>query len=240
MSLCYDKANVQLWCAVILQALEDACSSSLDQSEITEAREWFTKPNQHFIEVCTFADKDAASVRKAAIKAFAAYDAEPKKPIKSNAKLFTHNGQSKSLKVWAEQFGIPDALLRGRLLQGWTFERATMPTRIKRIKLPKLKRIQFSYEHNGQTLTLTQWSIKYGIDCTTFSQRIQRGWSIERIIKTPVRAKAKSKAKPQSETTPNTKVGVGQNISEDVRNRRGCNAQYLPKTEFSKIEELTE
>jgi hypothetical protein len=41
--------------------------------------------------------------------------------------------------------------------------------------------------YKGETKTLKQWSETFGIPYGTFQHRVQRGWSMERIVETPVR-----------------------------------------------------
>lgn len=47
-------------------------------------------------------------------------------------------------------------------------------------------------EFNGELLPITHLATKYKIMRTTLEQRLKRGWSIERAIKTPVRKKSKN------------------------------------------------
>lgn len=44
------------------------------------------------------------------------------------------------------------------------------------------------FEHNGQSLTLKQWSDKLGIKFITLRQRVRHGWSIKDALEKPVRA----------------------------------------------------
>ncbi len=44
-------------------------------------------------------------------------------------------------------------------------------------------------KYNGKTLTATQWSEATGIDCRNIYWRIKKGWSIEKVLNTPTRAK---------------------------------------------------
>jgi hypothetical protein len=41
-------------------------------------------------------------------------------------------------------------------------------------------------EFRGETKTLCEWSEEYGINRTTFMNRLERGWSIEKALETPV------------------------------------------------------
>jgi hypothetical protein len=40
---------------------------------------------------------------------------------------------------------------------------------------------------NGRTMILTEWADVLGVDANTLHRRIQRGWTHERVISTPIR-----------------------------------------------------
>ena len=42
------------------------------------------------------------------------------------------------------------------------------------------------WEFNGVTLTISQWGAKLGIKPSTLSARVQRGWSIQKALTTPL------------------------------------------------------
>jgi hypothetical protein len=47
------------------------------------------------------------------------------------------------------------------------------------------KRSNHKLTHNGETLTLMDWSIKTGIAFHTLSRRLTRGWTVEKALTTP-------------------------------------------------------
>ena len=51
------------------------------------------------------------------------------------------------------------------------------------------KRNNHLIEYNGKTQTLTQWAMKYGLNFWTLKERLKRGWSIEKALTTPTKAK---------------------------------------------------
>jgi hypothetical protein len=57
----------QLWCAVVLQAIEDATSPLGDKRsrnhEIVRARAWLTRPSRDFAEVCRMAGYEPDRIR---------------------------------------------------------------------------------------------------------------------------------------------------------------------------------
>ena len=61
----------QLWCAVIGQAVDDAiCSLGPNRRrnhEITNARNWLTRPNRDFADVCSAAGYEPDRIRARAI-----------------------------------------------------------------------------------------------------------------------------------------------------------------------------
>jgi hypothetical protein len=42
------------------------------------------------------------------------------------------------------------------------------------------------FEYNGQRLTMPQWAEVTGLPCRTLRMRLRYGWSIERILTTPL------------------------------------------------------
>jgi hypothetical protein len=83
----------QLFCAVILQAVEDAtCPLGPNRrrnTDITSARDWLTKPNRDFASVCRMAGYEPSRVRGQIIKRLAEVTPHdcppPPKPRKPHA-----------------------------------------------------------------------------------------------------------------------------------------------------------
>jgi hypothetical protein len=247
MSLEYDVGNEKLWAAVIQQALDDATSQYLEPRIINEAREWFTIPNRNFVEVCEYAGMDFAKVRIAASKIIARHDAFPVSINAKQPKYYEHESQNLTLRQWAEFKGMPARLLSNRLKNGWSFERTiTTPCYVKST-LPYSGKLQQgwakTYECEGRTLSLNEWSAIKSVSYFVLYKRLHSGWTIERALNTPLLPRNRKRPRPSKKsihTAPNTKAGVGQNLQENVWDRRGCNAQDFSETGFSKIKELTE
>lgn len=53
------------------------------------------------------------------------------------------------------------------------------------------KRNNHYITYNNETHTISEWAEILGINYGTFNSRIQRGWSIERVIETPIRIRGK-------------------------------------------------
>lgn len=116
----------QLWCAVILRAVEDATSTT-PSVERSQARAWLTGYSRDFATVCNFADQEADRVRAIATRLIA--EAEAIKPTASRGRRYDHEGLSLTIADWSSRTGIPTSALRMRLKSGWTFEAAvTTPT----------------------------------------------------------------------------------------------------------------
>jgi hypothetical protein len=119
-----------LWCAVILQAIEDAiepsqCPAYQRSLLRDQARIWLTHPNKHFRDVCNLAGMDAEQVRTRAKLIIAEADAKPtKRQPKRSARTVECNGLSMTLPEWAKLSGISEESIRSRISRGWSFEEA--------------------------------------------------------------------------------------------------------------------
>lgn len=80
-----------------------------------------------------------------------------------------------------------------------------------------------TYEHDGERLTIDEWSSRLGINASTLSSRLKNGWTLDRALTTPVTI-----GRPKRKTLP----GVGQNFLEAPRDRCGRHAQDRPKIEI--------
>src|SRR5215469_1511097 len=97
-----------------------------------------------------------------------------------STRLITHNGQTLCLKDWAALSRISRATLRSRLAAGWSFADAIS------IRPPngRFKGTRF-YTHNGQTLSLMEWSKLCGIGWSTLNNRLKAGWTFADAISIP-------------------------------------------------------
>jgi hypothetical protein len=126
--------NVELWRAVIRQAITDATSPLSQRKGVRldqiRAREWFTKPNRDFEETCQLADMDPDHVRNRVIPLIAKADLAPPRPAHCPAKRYEYQGRSLTLTEWAAETGIDRATLYSRITNGMSIEAAiTMPYR---------------------------------------------------------------------------------------------------------------
>lgn len=151
----------QLWAAVIMQQIEDATSifvpGSRNQREsdllCSEAREWLTIPNDDFDDACFLAGLEPEWVRKGAIQKIEEFDrkhdASPPARLRRR-RLYTHKGQTHSLKEWAEITGLSAGTIYSRLYLGLSLEDAL--TRPVGAHKRNGKSSPFGFDNIGRTL----------------------------------------------------------------------------------------
>lgn len=93
---------------------------------------------------------------------------------KRNNKLFTHNGESKSLAEWCRIFGIKYTTVQSRLNHGYSFEESISPN--------FKKKDIFKSEDNRKLHELCKLR---GISYKLVIQRINSGWELERALTEP-------------------------------------------------------
>lgn len=100
-----------------------------------------------------------------------------------------YKGQTKTLSEWAEITGLTAPGLTYRMSQGWTPEQI--------IETPSrggnLTRGGKTLTLNSETLTITQWARRLGMNKATLQVRKRNGWTDAEILTTPVRTKSKPK-----------------------------------------------
>lgn len=86
------------------------------------------------------------------------------------------DGEARIVKEVAEELGLSDSLVNGRLQSGWTVEQA----------------LGFEEHYaasavtiNGETMTKAQWAARLGLSRQAVDQRIDRGWPLEEALTTP-------------------------------------------------------
>jgi hypothetical protein len=108
---------------------------------------------------------------------------------RQSTRRLTHHGETLTVMEWADRLGVPYALLRRRIDNGWSLdEAAALPS------LPKGRTIhrgnygvRHRITHAGATATIAEWSRRTGIDRQTLSSRLRSGWPVERALSTPVK-----------------------------------------------------
>ncbi len=97
-----------------------------------------------------------------------------------------YNGKRQTLSQWAEETGLSVSLIRQRIkLHGYSIEAAlTKPVRGCRFNEYKNAK---KYPYKKEAHTLKEWSQRFGMNLDTLRSRIERGWSIDQALETPVR-----------------------------------------------------
>lgn len=98
--------------------------------------------------------------------------------------VIEYEGRSQCLKAWAEELDLPYQPLYLRIRKnGWSIERAfTTP-----IRKSSRKGQKHNIKFQGQTMSITEWATEIDISAAVISRRLVLGWSIKRILTTPVR-----------------------------------------------------
>lgn len=90
-------------------------------------------------------------------------------------------GETKTLREWADEYGLSLFSLYSRLRSGWEIERALTDPKVARRNPPT------PIEWRGERLTAAEWAKHLGLPVEIVKGRLQRGWNMERVAKTPYR-----------------------------------------------------
>lgn len=100
---------------------------------------------------------------------------------------FTIDGETRLMVEWCEHFGIDHANVRHRMNIGWSVEDAF---KIPEKKTNKNNSINILFTMDGETKSIKDWCVQYGINLKTFRHRWEKiGMSTEQSIKTPLMRK---------------------------------------------------
>lgn len=97
--------------------------------------------------------------------------------------MIEFNGETDTLANWSRKTGIKQGTIAFRLKSGWAVERALTEGVVKR----KRKGRRF-LEYNGEVKTMAEWAKEFGFPYKILCARINRGWSIQRALETPIGA----------------------------------------------------
>ena len=105
---------------------------------------------------------------------------EQQRNIRSNVRI-TIDGETATMAEWCVRNGIDQGVASARIRNaGWS------PAKAVTVAVAQHdKPISF----RGQSLTLTDWARQTGIDRRTINSRINNGWSLEKALITPARAR---------------------------------------------------
>lgn len=103
---------------------------------------------------------------------------------KTTNRLVEYNGETRCLTEWSEITGIPIPTLWHRLEKGMTAKDA-LCTPVDLRHSVNCKPVIIEY--NGQRHTRKEWEGITGLPRKTICNRMQRGWSAERALTTPIK-----------------------------------------------------
>ncbi len=95
----------------------------------------------------------------------------------SPKKLLTFRGETKSQAQWARELRIPYQTIAVRLKKGWPIERV-----LSKGQVGKRKKTNRFLTFRGKTKTQAEWCMLLDIKPTTISQRLARGWTVEKAL----------------------------------------------------------
>lgn len=99
-------------------------------------------------------------------------------------------GRKQVLTDWAQELGLPVSMVNLRIRRGWSVEKAlTTPASA----LPQDRQVQSRNKKNnvilefqGRRQIVTDWARELGLDFRLVFGRLNRGWSAERALTTPL------------------------------------------------------
>ena len=98
---------------------------------------------------------------------------------RQNTIWIEYNGKNRPLQDWAEIIGVKEGTIRWRLNKGWSLDRVLSNTVRKKEKISERM-----LNYHGETKKLKEWAKIKEIEVNVLSQRIRRGWSVERALET--------------------------------------------------------
>jgi hypothetical protein len=204
-----NQGDQRMWCAVILQALDDA-TSDLKQTKPNDrqdARDWFLKGGKDFRDVCSLAGLDHERVRVEAKRKIDDAIAGVSFNRGGKSRFLTHNGETLLVADWSRRLNIRAATIYFRLRAGQSTEQALSPR----------TRLEKRYEYDGKNLTIKEWSSIIGVHAATLGGRLRKGWSIDRALSTTIEDGKKDGFKHlQSLKSKNHNAGRGSRVERRV------------------------
>lgn len=97
-----------------------------------------------------------------------------------NNVVISYNGETHPLSIWCEKLNLPYERMEQRIKSGWDAKKAFTTPILSNIERRK------TFEYNGTNITYYDLCNITGINYKTIKNRILKGWSIERVINTPL------------------------------------------------------
>lgn len=106
-----------------------------------------------------------------------------KRKRRDSAKKHLVNGEMLCVVEAAEKYNLRVKVLEGRIADGMSMQEA--------VEKPQRAARNIRYPHNGKMLTIDEIANEIGIPRATARARLFKGWSVDRIILTPVEVQVK-------------------------------------------------
>ncbi|AQS48095.1 hypothetical protein BMG03_10000 [Thioclava nitratireducens] len=210
----------RLWQAVLYQAVDDALNGAALDSEtvrrrnIEQARELLSMPNRDLEMICTGAGLEMEGVVRRMRKLIAEAPPldelvagktvrqraeiekrEPRQKRKRPNPTYTYKGETLTIGEWSKKVGLAAGVIRARMRNGWTFERAITTSVVEARLQAREKRSERIKEamkgrtwargtpprmitHEGETLTLGEWAERLGVTKQTIRKRLAKGLTV--------------------------------------------------------------
>lgn len=149
-------------------------------------------------------------------------------PMGRKPKLYTYNGEAKSLSEWATKYDLDYGTLANRIRNGIPIERALT------MKPGERARLHFV---NGVSKTLEEWAEHAGIHYNTLIARMKTRTLAEALAMQKGKGRSRRKVQPQTETAsdlPSTGDGPGvvADFAGSTGTGAGRTAQEIPNLTF--------
>ena len=134
---------------------------------------------------------------------------------KRSNRFIEWNGRRQTVSQWAKELGLSASTIRGRLNRNVNAEEIFSDRSLKLVEI------------NGQFRTISDWCKDIGISVPTFYKRKKQGWSVEKIVSTPLeqpQAKLKLNGREQTLIQWADELGLRPGTIHQ-RLRRGCTVE---------------
>jgi len=107
--------------------------------------------------------------------------------------LLTFNNETHSLATWSKKLNLSYSLLHARYTRGWSTEAILTTPRRSATEANARNFLTL----DGRTFHLAEWSRQTGLSETTITNRLKRGWSVEKTLTTPPNLRHVSRDDPR-------------------------------------------
>ncbi len=96
--------------------------------------------------------------------------------------FLTWNGETLTIGQWTRRLGLSHNTIQDRLKYGWPIERVLGQKVLSVQDRAQNRSTTRILHYQGQSMNLTQWSLRLGLNKTTVRERLCRGWSVEQAL----------------------------------------------------------